>query len=317
MVNKEHPLVTIGIPTYNRAGSYLKCSLESALNQRYNNLEIIVSDNCSQDNTKELVLGYNDGRIKYYRHDPSVKPHENAHYCVMNALGEYFLLLHDDDLIDSDFIEVCVKSMGGREVGLVHTGARIINNDGTILKERRNPHGKSTTFEYFNAVLWGKAVTYFCNTLYRTMYLRSVGGFRSETFTYQDVATNIRIVHLYDRIEIEEPKASYRIHNSKLGTVSGISKWCDDSLYLIDLMSELMPEHRDYFQKEGRIGFSKRNYHRAHRIVRPFFRPYAYYIVYSKYGYSYSPLRFVFRKYLNKLSHVRLQLFNGGNTALL
>ena len=303
--------MTIGIPTYNRANSYLQYSLASALGQTYPNIEIIVSDNCSPDATREVVLGYNDERIKYHRHDPPVKPHENAHYCVLNASGELFLLLHDDDLIDRDFIETCVNSMSGRNVGLVHTGARTIDHDGNVIRERSNPHGKSTTFEYFNAVLRGKAVTYFCNTLYKTEYLRSVGGFQSENFTYQDVATTLRIVHLYDSCEIEEPKASYRIHNSKLGTASGIAKWCDDSLYLIDLMSELMPEHRDFFHQQGRTGFSKRNYHRARRIVKPFLRPYAYFIVYRKLGYSYSPFRFVFRKYINKLSYVREHLFNG------
>jgi glycosyltransferase involved in cell wall biosynthesis len=311
MQKTVNPLVTIGIPTYNRANSYLKYSLESALRQTYQNIEIIVTDNCSPDATREVVLGYGDERIKYHRHDSPVKPHENAHYCLENAQGAYFLMLHDDDLIDDDFIEVCIHAIGEKDVGVVQTGARTIDSQGNIKKERINPHSYSSAFEYFQSIMHGKGITYFCNSLYNTKYLKEMGGFRSRTFSYEDVATNIRMVHRHNRVTIEEVKASYRLHNSKLGSASGIKSWCDDSLFLIDLMSDLIPEHRDYFQREGREGFSKRNYHRARRIVKPLFRPYAYYIVYNKFGYSYSPFRFVFRKYINKLSHVRERIFNG------
>jgi len=53
--NSAQPLVTIAIPTYNRAGSFLRQALESALKQTYKNVEIIVSDNCSSDNTETLI----------------------------------------------------------------------------------------------------------------------------------------------------------------------------------------------------------------------------------------------------------------------
>ena len=43
------PFVTIGIPTYNRASSYLKATIDSALSQTYDNIEIVVADNCSTD----------------------------------------------------------------------------------------------------------------------------------------------------------------------------------------------------------------------------------------------------------------------------
>jgi len=304
MYGTEKPLVTIGIPTYNRANSFLKYSLESALGQTYSNVEIIVSDNCSTDNTKEFVHNYNDNRIKYYRHDPSIKPHENANHCVFNARGEYFLLLHDDDVIDKDFIEVCIRSIDGRDVGLVHTGARIIDENGKVKRARKNPHGASSTYEYFIAVLQGNAVTYVCNTLYKTKYLKLINGFQSKTYTYSDVVANIKIVYHYDRVEIEDPKASYRVHNSKWGSAVGIKNWCEDSLYLLDVMSELMPEYKEYFQNEGKRCFSRINYSRARRIVKPILKPYAFYIVFSQFGFTYSPLRDFFERHKESISKV-------------
>ena len=109
MTNNKHPLVTIGIPTYNRAEGFLKKALQSAVEQTYKNLEIIVSDNCSTDHTKSLVNGFSDTRIRYVKHPRNIGANNNFNFCVDNAKGEYFLLLHDDDLIDPDLIETCMN----------------------------------------------------------------------------------------------------------------------------------------------------------------------------------------------------------------
>ena len=60
------PLVSVVIPTYNREGTICDC-LDSVCNQTYPNIEIIVVDDCSTDNTKEIILNYKDSRVKYYR----------------------------------------------------------------------------------------------------------------------------------------------------------------------------------------------------------------------------------------------------------
>nr|NIQ04100.1 glycosyltransferase [Nitrospinaceae bacterium]NIR57946.1 glycosyltransferase [Nitrospinaceae bacterium]NIS88411.1 glycosyltransferase [Nitrospinaceae bacterium]NIT85284.1 glycosyltransferase [Nitrospinaceae bacterium]NIU47442.1 glycosyltransferase [Nitrospinaceae bacterium] len=55
MQDNTHPLVSIGIPTYNRADDYFRQAITSALNQTYPSIEIIVGDNGSTDGTEELV----------------------------------------------------------------------------------------------------------------------------------------------------------------------------------------------------------------------------------------------------------------------
>lgn len=286
------PEVTIGIPTYNRAATYLRESLASALAQSYPRLEIVVSDNCSSDGTRDYVESLNDSRLRYIRHEDPLPPEKNAQYCIREARGTYFILLHDDDVLDEDFIETCISALDGREAGLVHTGVRKIDTDGYLIKIRRNPHGRSTLFEYFDAVIRGEAVTYFCNTLYHTETLRRVGGFHSRCYAFQDVIANIRVAHLRGRVEIEEPKSSYRIHGSKLGSTHSICNWCDDSLEIIDVMCELMPERKDYFRREGIRLMCEKNYAKKVRRVPMPIRLYAYYVVYRKFGYAYSPVSF-------------------------
>ncbi|NIV34817.1 MAG: glycosyltransferase, partial [Anaerolineae bacterium] len=68
MTQGAYPLVTVAIPTYNRADSYLRYALESAVNQTYGNVEVIVSDNCSTDGTEQVVRDFSAPCLRYFRH---------------------------------------------------------------------------------------------------------------------------------------------------------------------------------------------------------------------------------------------------------
>ena len=77
MENSRTTLVTIGIPTYNRAAGFLHDALSSAVQQTHKNIEIIVSDNASTDDTESLVLGFNDPRIRYIKHAKNIGANNN------------------------------------------------------------------------------------------------------------------------------------------------------------------------------------------------------------------------------------------------
>ena len=66
--DRAKPLVSVVIPTCNRAG-LLKRAVNSVVGQTYARLEIIVVDDASTDNTREIVRGFKDDRIRYLRHD--------------------------------------------------------------------------------------------------------------------------------------------------------------------------------------------------------------------------------------------------------
>lgn len=104
------PLFTIGIPTYNRA-EFLKESLQAALSQSYENIQVVVSDNASTDHTEEVVRSFKDPRIKYSRNDENIGPFPNFARAVDLADGHFFSWLQDDDLIFADFAKRAVKVM--------------------------------------------------------------------------------------------------------------------------------------------------------------------------------------------------------------
>lgn len=102
--NSMHQLkISIIIPTFNRA-NYLKHAIESALSQDYEEIEVIVSDNASTDETPEIVKKYfKDKRFNYFRNQQNIGMVANWRKALYEyANGEFFLILSDDDYFTND-----------------------------------------------------------------------------------------------------------------------------------------------------------------------------------------------------------------------
>ena len=125
MFNK--PFVSVNITTYNRASLLPRC-LESVLNQNYKNIEVVIVDDCSNDNTTEIVKKYQeqDSRIKYFRHRINSGNAQARNTALKNCNGLYVAFLDDDDeWIDKNKInkqvEIFEKS-GDLKLGIVCSG---------------------------------------------------------------------------------------------------------------------------------------------------------------------------------------------------
>lgn len=291
----NQPFVTIAIPTYNRGGSYLKDALKSATGQTYQNLEIIVSNNCSEDNTEEIVKSFNDPRIRYFRQRTNIGMTKNLIFCLEEAKGDYFLLLADDDMVDSDFVDVCMKAANyNADIGVILTGARVINQDGSVHHENTNEGQGLSTPDFFLAWFEHRVPFYDCATLYNTRRLKEIGGFCSKKGLYDDNVALVMLAARFGRVDVQDVKASFRRHPDNLGTTSAkIADWCVDSLYLLDVMCNLAPENQNDIRRRGLVYFSIQNYVRCDRIDSLTKRIYAYWMVYKQFEYCYSPLRYI------------------------
>jgi glycosyltransferase involved in cell wall biosynthesis len=110
-MDQKQPLVSVGILTYNRPNG-LKNTLHQIVNQTYRNLEIIVSDNCSETpETGEVVREFmkKDDRITYFRQPVNITPLPNFKFTLEQASAEYFMWAADDDEWEPDFIEELMK----------------------------------------------------------------------------------------------------------------------------------------------------------------------------------------------------------------
>lgn len=107
----NQPLVTIGIPVYNRP-EYLHKAIESVLNQTYKNIEIIISDNCStHPEVRKICHDYAqmDSRIKYFVQQENIGMAPNLTFVVEKATGEYFIWCMDDDWLSENYVEESLK----------------------------------------------------------------------------------------------------------------------------------------------------------------------------------------------------------------
>ncbi|MCW2950154.1 MAG: hypothetical protein JWN41_1167 [Thermoleophilia bacterium] len=133
----EQPLVSILIPTYNRA-ELLREALESASNQTYANLEILVSDNRSTDATAALLTEATaaDPRIRGWVNDANVGSQENYRVLLREARGEFVKFLDDDDLLRHDCVERLLEPLLRDErLVLATSKRRLIDQQGQQLAD--------------------------------------------------------------------------------------------------------------------------------------------------------------------------------------
>lgn len=129
------PLVSILIPTYNRP-EYFKIALNSACMQTYENLEIIVCDNSTDNRTEKLMEMYkNDSRVRYFRNSEAKTKQENFQPFEKIARGEFLQWLMDDDVLEPNKTE---KMMSGfkmhPDITLATSNRRWIDSEGNTLE---------------------------------------------------------------------------------------------------------------------------------------------------------------------------------------
>lgn len=105
---KETPIISFCIPTYNRASCVEQC-VKWILEYPGNNIEIIVSDNFSSDNTKERLLEIADTRMKYFRNDRNEGFAYNLDKVLQEASGEFCFLLSDEDEVNIEKISTLIE----------------------------------------------------------------------------------------------------------------------------------------------------------------------------------------------------------------
>lgn len=105
--NRQLPLVSIIIPTYNQREHFLKESIESAISQTYPNTEIILSDNHSTNGTSAIIAAYaqKDKRIRIIRPSQFLSLIENFIFAYSQAQGQYICPLSSDDILYPELIE--------------------------------------------------------------------------------------------------------------------------------------------------------------------------------------------------------------------
>ncbi|MCI5162785.1 MAG: glycosyltransferase [Candidatus Electrothrix sp. AX5] len=102
---KKQEYVSIGLPVFN-GEEYIADAIDSICKQSYPNFELIIYDNASTDNTKEICIKYAErySNILYYRHNKNIGAHNNFAYALNDAKYDYFMWAAHDDKWDTNFL---------------------------------------------------------------------------------------------------------------------------------------------------------------------------------------------------------------------
>src|SRR5690554_3538203 len=170
---------SICIPAYK--SKYLKDCIQSILDQTLDNLELIILNDCSPEPVEEIVSQFEDSRISYVKNSTNVGSLnlvDNWNKCLSLANGEYIMIMGDDDLLESDYLEEFFKLIEAYpDLEVYHCRSKIIDDDGgTVMLTPSSP-----SYERVYDSIWHRLRQYRSNYisdyLYRTKTLRDRGGF--------------------------------------------------------------------------------------------------------------------------------------------
>ena len=130
----ENELVSIIMPTYNCA-KFIKETIESVLNQTYENWELVIVDDCSNDNTEEVVERFNDKRIKYHKLEKNSGAAVARTTAMKMATGNYMAFLDSDDLWKKDKLEKQLDFMKKNNYNFTCTAYEQIDEEGNKLNK--------------------------------------------------------------------------------------------------------------------------------------------------------------------------------------
>lgn len=132
--------VSLGIPVYNES-LFLKDTIESLLNQSYTNLEIIAIDNCSSDNSYDILKKYSekDRRLKVFRNDMNIGLSNNFNLLIKKSEGKYFSWIGAHDVYDKFYVEKLLsKIIKDDKTSVVFSNVSNIRSNNEIIIEKKD-----------------------------------------------------------------------------------------------------------------------------------------------------------------------------------
>jgi len=237
---KETPLVSVIIPTYNRS-NYVQKAIDSVLSQSYKNLELIVIDDGSTDDTEEVIRSKYVNKLKYIKQENQGESKaRNVGISLSN--GKYLAFLDSDDKWHPDKLMHLVKFFEKMQqidpkTTLVCSSAWLIDGDGNLIK--RKPIGRLKNIEKLLPCDYLKKphIGGPSNIVFLKEHIIDIGGFDEKIKYGEDWDLIIKLRSKYNFKYLDKPLTYYRIHGieqQKFPSLSSIEKKLRDNLLIIE-----------------------------------------------------------------------------------
>lgn len=245
MAEAASPLVSICLPVFNMADT-IERAIESALSQRYERLEVLLVDNCSNDGTWEIAHRFSDPRLRWHRNEANIGAYGNHNRCIELARGEWIKFLHGDDVLLPDCVhEMVAASLSVNvSVAMVACGAFHVTQG-----RKRNPTFTPAQITVLRAgkvgefVLAGNIVGTPTMTLLRKSALIDIGGFDVQMepgadgdcwialmSTYPSVHMASHLVEIFDDPPGDAAARERLASRFCIQTMRQVDKWCGPAM---------------------------------------------------------------------------------------
>src|SRR3989344_5076978 len=208
-------MISIIILTYNRAG-FISEAIKSALEQSFSDWELIIIDDASQDDTREIVEEYivRDSRIKYFRNDGHLRISKSRNKALGSARGEYVAVLDSDDVwSDRDKLKKQYEFLErNKDYVLVGGGVIVIDEFG---KETRRYFNRESDEDIRGKILFQNQFAH-SGVMFRREAALKAGGYDENLNIGEDYDLWLRIGVLGKMANIKEYLLKYRVHGSNI-----------------------------------------------------------------------------------------------------
>jgi glycosyltransferase involved in cell wall biosynthesis len=213
------PRVSVCLPTYN-GGRFIRAAIESVLAQSLADFELIVCDDASTDGTLAQVTGLHDSRLRVFRNSHRLGLVGNWNRCLELVVGEYVVLMHQDDLMHCENLAMKVELLDlNPQVGFVHSNIRRIDERGQVVSGHWLSQSEADVVEpgmlCFQRMLL--AGNFICcpSVMVRRNCLAAMGDFDARLSFTVDMEMWLRLSTRYDVGYLAKPLIDYRVHDAQ------------------------------------------------------------------------------------------------------
>ena len=256
------PLISIVIPTFNRAGLIGK-AIQSILDQSYENWELIVVDNYSDDNTKAVIESFNDDRILMLFTPRTGSVAASRNLGVAHSNGEWIAFLDSDDWWFPRKLEFVSKVIQ-HEPDLIYHNLQIVSLDGSPIKRRQTKSRRLKSPIYLDLLLNGNDIALSSVVIRKSVYIFINGMNESPNlFAVEDYDAWLRIAQVTEKfIHVPKILGAYRLHEGNIGNLNNfqyLSSALSPHLDRLD-SSQLCRYQSLYNYQIARDHYKKKNY---------------------------------------------------------
>jgi glycosyltransferase involved in cell wall biosynthesis len=215
------PEISIVVPTYNY-GHFINQCLQSVLDQTYQDYEVIIMDDNSSDNTKNIIQEYlTDNRMRYIHNKVNLKQPRNCNKGSLFAKGEFIYFLHADDMFLPQNLEKKIRVLKENlNIAAVFSGVFLMNENGDIVQELehsgRPDHSYVGDRDDYHDLMKYNYIPTPSDVLIRKECFEKVGKFNEKLINGCDWELWIRLAKDFKLAFVREPLIGYRLHGTNL-----------------------------------------------------------------------------------------------------